>query len=61
MVNQLPARLLSPRSSLALCTKSVSQLSWNQMLPHSFWKLPGVHQQFPFWFTQRTVEGCYKG
>jgi hypothetical protein len=39
----------SALSLFTLCTKSVSQLLCNQMDPHSFLKLPGVTQQFPFW------------
>src|SRR6266404_4137342 len=44
-------------SLFALCTKSVSQLFCSQPLPHSFSKLPGVYQQFPFWLAQRMLEG----
>jgi hypothetical protein len=42
------------RSFVALCIKSVSQLLYHQLLPHSLSKLPGCHPlpQFPFWYTQ---------
>jgi hypothetical protein len=43
------------RSFVALCTKSVSQLFRNQLLPHSFPKMPVVTQQFPFWNSQFSI------
>jgi hypothetical protein len=45
-------RLALLRSFVVLCIKSVSQLFYNQPLPHSFSKMPGCHpvaQQFPLW------------
>src|SRR2546425_203793 len=42
-------RIAPSPTFLALCPKSVKQVSSRQSLPHSFLKLPGVCQQFPKW------------
>ena len=43
---------------VVLCTKSVSQFLYNQAVPHSFSKLPGVYQQFPFWNSAGASPRC---